>query len=167
MRNFEVARILRNISILLDMDDVQFKPRAYEKAARSVEALEAEVEDIYQREGFKALTQIPGVGESIAEKIVELIKTGRLGYYEELLKKVPVDLDSLWGIEGLGPKTIKVLYQKLGIRSIDELEKAALAHEIFQTTPLQGKNRSKYSGCDRIRQNRSEADSFSDLRSHD
>ena len=130
MRNFEVARILRNISILLDMDDVQFKPRAYEKAARSVEALEAEVEDIYQREGFKALTQIPGVGESIAEKIVELIKTGKLGYYEELLKKVPVDLDSLWGIEGLGPKTIKVLYQKLGIRSIDELEKAALAHEI-------------------------------------
>ena len=130
MRNFEVARILRNISILLDMDDVQFKPRAYEKAARSVEALEAEVEDIYQREGFKALTQIPGVGESIAEKIVELIKTGRLGYYEELLKKVPVDLDSLWGIEGLGPKTIKVLYQKLGIRNIDELEKAALAHEI-------------------------------------
>jgi len=47
VKNFEVAKILRNVSILLDMDDVQFKPRAYEKAARSIEALEDEVEDIY------------------------------------------------------------------------------------------------------------------------
>ena len=130
MKNFEVAKILRNISILLDMDDVQFKPRAYEKAARSVEALEEEVEDIYRKGGVKALTEIPGVGESIAEKIEELTKTGKLKYYEELQSKIPVDLDSLWGIEGMGPKTIKVLYQRIGIRNIDDLEKAAQAHKI-------------------------------------
>jgi DNA polymerase (family X) len=130
MKNFELAKILRNISILLDMDEVQFKPRAYEKAARSVEALEEEVEEIYGRGGVKALTDIPGVGESIAEKIEELIKTAKLRYYEELLRKTPVDLDSLYGIEGMGPKTIKVLYQKLGIKNIDDLEKAAQAHKI-------------------------------------
>ena len=130
MRNIEVAKILRNISILLDMDGVPFKPRAYEKAARSVEALEEEVEGIYVRGGVKALTQIPGVGESIAEKIEELIKTGKLKYYEQLISKIPVDLDSLWGIEGLGPKTIKVLYQKLGVKNIEDLEKAAQAHKI-------------------------------------
>ena len=130
MKNFEVARILRNISILLDMDDVPFKPRAYEKAALSVEALEEDVEDIYAKGGVKALKQIPGVGESIAEKIEELIKTGKLKYYEELSKKAPVDLESLSGIEGLGPKKIKVLWEKLAIKNIEDLEKAALAHKI-------------------------------------
>ena len=75
MKNFEVARILRNISILLDMDDVPFKPRAYEKAALSIEALEEDVEQIYQKGGLKALKQIPGVGESIAEKIEEIISS--------------------------------------------------------------------------------------------
>ena len=132
MKNFEVAKILRNVSILLDMDDVQFKPRAYEKAARSIEALEDEVEDIYEKGGIKGLKDIPGVGESIAEKIEELIKTGKLAYYEELLKKVPVDLNSLYGVEGMGPKTIKVLYQKLGVRTLEDLEKAAQAHKISE-----------------------------------
>jgi len=130
MKNFEVARILRNISILLDMDDVPFKPRAYEKAALSIEALEEDVEQIYQKGGLKALKQIPGVGESIAEKIEEIIKTGKLEYYEELSKKAPVDLESLSGIEGLGPKKIKVLWQKLRIKNVEGLEKAALSHEI-------------------------------------
>jgi DNA polymerase (family 10) len=130
LKNFEVAKILRNISILLDMDDVQFKPRAYEKAAIAIEALEEDVEEIYKKGGVKALMQIPSVGESIAEKIVELIKTGKLKYYEDLRKKAPVDLDSFVGIEGLGPKKIKALWKELKIRNIDDLEKAALAHKI-------------------------------------
>jgi DNA polymerase (family 10) len=132
MKNHEIARILKNISILLDMDDVQFKPRAYEKAALTIEALEEDLEKTYAEGGIKALKQIPGVGESIAEKIEELIKTGKLEYYEELHQKVPVDLESLTSIEGLGPKTIKTLWQKLKITNIDELEKAASAHKISQ-----------------------------------
>ena len=132
MKNPEIARILKNISLLLDMDNIQFKPRAYEKAAISVEALEEDVEDVYRKGGLKALKQIPGVGESIAEKIEELVETGKLEYYEELRKKAPVDLETLSGIEGLGPKTIKVLWQKLGIKTIDDLEKAALAQKIAE-----------------------------------
>lgn len=130
MKNFEVARILRNISILLEMDDVPFKPRAYEKGALSIEALEEDVERIYQKDGIKGLKLIPGVGVSMAEKIEELVKTGKIQYYEDLKKKVPVDLESLSGIEGLGPKKIKVLWEKLEIKNIDELEKAALSHQI-------------------------------------
>src|SRR3990170_169756 len=132
MKNHEVARILKNIAILLDMDDVPFKPRAYEKAALTIEALEDDVEQTYKTGGVKALKEIPGVGESIAEKIEELVKTGKLAYYEELRKKAPVDLESLTGIEGLGPKKIKVLWQKLKIKNVEELEKAALAHKISQ-----------------------------------
>jgi len=130
MKNHEVARILKNISILLDMDSVPFKPRAYEKAALTIEALEKEVEQTYRAGGVKALKEIPGVGESIAEKIEELIKTGKLAYYEELRKKAPVDLEGLTRIEGLGPKTIKTLWQKLKIKNAEELEKAAAAHRI-------------------------------------
>jgi len=130
MKNFEIIKILREISTYLAMEDVQFKPRAYEKAAHSIEALEEEVEDIYKRGGLEALKKIPGIGESIAKKIEELITTGKLRYYEELKKKVPVDLESFSGIEGLGPKKIKILYKKLGIKNINDLEKAAREHKI-------------------------------------
>src|SRR5512136_312665 len=128
MRNLEVVKVLREIAFLLEMDDVQFKPRAYEKAANSIESLEEGVEEIYKKGGIKALMEIPSVGQNIAEKIVELIKTGNLKYYGELKKKIPVDLETLSGIEGLGPKTVKTLWQKLKIKNIDDLEKAALSH---------------------------------------
>jgi DNA polymerase (family 10) len=139
VKNYEVAEILKGISIFLEMDDVQFKPRAYEKAARSIEVLDENVEEIYKRGGIKALMEISGVGQSIAEKIEELIKTGKLGYYEELKRKVPVDLESLSRIEGLGPKTIKTLWQELKIKNIDDLEKAALDHRICKLSGFQEK----------------------------
>ena len=124
MRNFEVAEVLREIGIFLDMDDVQFKPRAYEKAAKSIEALEEDVELVYQRGGVKALMEIPGVGRNIAEKIEELIRTGKLQYYEDLKKEVPVDLESLVWNTGSGAQKMKILWQRLGVRNIDDLEKA-------------------------------------------
>jgi DNA polymerase (family X) len=139
MKNFEIIGVLNKIAIFLEMDGVQFKPRAYEKAARSIEALEEELEDIYEKGGIKALMEIPGVGQSIAEKIEELIKTGKLDYYEKLKSKVPVDLDSLYGIEGLGPRKIKVLYQELKIKDIDDLEQACLAHAVSKLPGFQEK----------------------------
>jgi DNA polymerase (family 10) len=125
MTNGEIARILREIAILLDMEGVQFKPRAYEKVAYAVEALDQPLSELYQKEGVKAIEAIPGVGKAIGEKIVTLIETGRLPYYEELKQKIPVDLASLTGIEGLGPKMIKALYDQLGIKTVEDLEKAA------------------------------------------
>ncbi len=130
MKNLEVAKILREIALFLDMDSVPFKPRAYEKAAISINALTEDVEEIYKNGGVNALMEIPGIGRSIAEKIEELIKTDKLEYYEKLKRKVPVDLENLSKIEGLGPKTIKTLYQQLKIENMDDLEKAAIAHKI-------------------------------------
>lgn len=143
MRNWEIEQILNDIAILLEMDDVPFKPRAYEKAARSIEALEDEVEDIYKRGGVKALKEIPSVGESIAEKIAELLDSGELAYYEKLKEKVPVDLESLAGIEGLGPKKIKTLWQELKIRNMDDLEKACLSHKVSKIPGFQEKTEQK------------------------
>ncbi|MBI2588081.1 DNA polymerase/3'-5' exonuclease PolX [Candidatus Azambacteria bacterium] len=128
--NSEIARILFEIAAYLDMDEVAFKPRAYERAAEAVDTSAEEVGDLYEREGFTGLKEIPGVGEGIAEKIEELLKTGHLEYYERLKKKIPVDLERLMRVEGVGPKTIKTLYKKLGIRTLEDLEKAARAGKV-------------------------------------
>ncbi len=143
IRNFEVAKILYNIAVYLDMQGEQFKPRAYEKAARSIEALTEEVSDIYRQGGIKALMEIPGVGVSIAEKIEELIKTGKLKYYQDLKKKTPVDVEGLTAIEGIGPKTVKTLYQKLKIRTVTDLEKAVTSGKISKLPHFGEKSQEK------------------------
>ncbi|HRY76897.1 MAG TPA: DNA polymerase/3'-5' exonuclease PolX [Candidatus Paceibacterota bacterium] len=125
LENFEIAKILREISEYLEMQDVPFKPQAYSKAASGIEEIDTPLEDIYKNGGLKALEDIPGVGVSIAEKIEELLKTGHSQYYEELKKKTPVDLASLTSVEGIGPKSIKKLYEKLKIRNLADLEKAS------------------------------------------
>ncbi len=130
MKNFEIAKILYNIALYLEMEEEQFKPRAYEKAARSVEALTEDVSEIYKRGGIKALMDIPGVGEGIAEKIEEMILTGKLKYYERLEKKIPVDIEGLTSIEGVGPKRVKTLYKKLKTKTVEDLEKVAKSGKI-------------------------------------
>ena len=130
MSNLELAKIFYEIAELLEMQDIAFKPRAYEKAARTLESLEKDVKEIYQEGGLKDLEVLPGIGKSIALKIEEFIKTGRVKDYERLKKKCPVDIEALTAIEGLGAKKIKVLYQKLKIRNLKDLEKAAKAGQI-------------------------------------
>ncbi|MCD6115369.1 DNA polymerase/3'-5' exonuclease PolX [bacterium] len=125
MINQEIANILYDIAYYLEMEGVPFKPYAYEKAAITLENLEEGVDKIYLRGGLKALEEIPGIGKSIAQKIEEYIKTGKIKYYEEFKKKVPVKIDELTAVEGVGPKMVKVLYQKLGIRDLKDLERAA------------------------------------------
>ncbi len=128
--NSAVAEILRQIGEYLDMQKVPFKPRAYEKAAQTIDALETEVAETYRTGGLKGLKEIPGVGASIASSIEELIKTGKIKFYEELKKSTPVRLDQLAKVEGLGPKSIQRLYQELGVKNLADLEKAAKAGKI-------------------------------------
>jgi DNA polymerase (family 10) len=128
--NFEIAKILNEIGEYLEMDEVAFKPQAYQKAASAIEVLDEPLKEIYQKGGLKALEEIPGVGASIAEKIEELLKTGRSKYYEQLRKKAPVNLSELTSVEGVGPKIIKKFYQKLKVRNLADLEKAARVGKI-------------------------------------
>jgi len=130
MVNQELAKIFYEIADYLKMEEVAFKPYAYQKAAITLETLEEDVEKIYKKGGIFALEEIPGVGKSIAEKIEEYLKTGRIKYYEEFKKKLPLNLEEITSVEGMGPKKAMVLYQKLGIRNLKDLEKAARAHKI-------------------------------------
>jgi DNA polymerase (family 10) len=130
MKNQEIAKIFYEIADYLEMEGVKFKPYAYQKAAITLEGLEEDVEEIYKRGGLEALKKIPGVGESIALKIEEYLKTGKIKYYEEFKKKMPIDLEELIQVEGMGPKKAKVLYEKLGVKNLRDLEKAAREHKI-------------------------------------
>lgn len=130
MKNQEIAKILFEIAEYLEMDEVPFKPYAYRKAGLALESLEEGVEEIYKKGGKKALDGISSVGKNIAEKIEEYLKTGKIKHYEQLKKRTPIDLGAISAIEGMGPKRAKILFQKLGIRNLKELEKAAKAHKI-------------------------------------
>ncbi len=134
--NKEIAKILYEISEYLEIKEIQFKPRAYEKAGYSVDNLEEEVFEIYKKGGLKAIENIPGVGISIAEKIEELFKTGHLKYYENLKKSFPVEISELSAIEGVGSKMIAKLYKELKIKNIRDLEKATKAGKIAKIKGL-------------------------------
>ncbi|MEK6901564.1 MAG: helix-hairpin-helix domain-containing protein, partial [Nanoarchaeota archaeon] len=127
MKNLEIVRILNNIADILELQEVQFKPQAYRKAASEIENLTEDIEEIYKK---GELEEIPGVGKNIAEKIEEILKTGKLQYYEKLKKEVDVDIEHLNEIPGLGPKKIKVLYWKLGVKTVADLEKACKKHKV-------------------------------------
>jgi DNA polymerase (family 10) len=128
--NQTISGMLREIGEYLAMQDVPFKPRAFEKAAEMVGGLADEVAETYRKGGVKALREIPGIGVSISQKIEEFIKTGTVRELEMLKKKTPVNLAELSGIEGLGPKTIKKLYQELRVTDRTSLEKAIKAGNV-------------------------------------
>ncbi|GIW65997.1 MAG: DNA polymerase/3'-5' exonuclease PolX [Candidatus Parcubacteria bacterium] len=130
MKNPEIAKLLRMMAIYLDMKEIKFKPQAYERAAYSVEALDEDIEEFIKKRGKEGLKNLPGVGESIAEKIIEYLKTGKIKELEELKKEVPVDVETLTSIEGVGPKIVYKLYKALEIKTIDDLEKACREHKI-------------------------------------
>ena len=112
------------------MEEDPFRPQAYKKVAFTLENMEEDVGEIYRKQGLKGLKEIPGVGIGIASRIEEYLKTGKIKFYERLKKKTPVDVEELTAIEGMGPKRIKVLYQKLGIKNIKDLERAAKAKKV-------------------------------------
>jgi DNA polymerase (family 10) len=130
MKNKEISKILYAIGDYLKMDGIAFKPYAYEKAAITLDALEEDVGDIYKNGGLKSLEKISGVGKSIAEKIEEYLKTGRIKYYDFLKRRTPINIEELFSVEGLGPQKAKVLYDKLGIANIENLKRAAKSHKI-------------------------------------
>ena len=130
MSNKELASLFSRIALYLEIDDVPFKPQAYERASGAIESLPESIKEMYERGGMQALDQIPGVGRGIAEKIQEYVKTGKMKEYERLRKKIPVDIEELTSIEGVGPKMVRDLYKHLNIRTLEDLEKAAKAGKV-------------------------------------
>jgi DNA polymerase (family 10) len=122
--NDDVARTLERIGDLLEIKgENPYKVRAYRLAATQVENLGESLADIARREG--TLVGIEGFGTAIAEKVAELIATGRLSFLERLEVEVPATLLAVRALPGIGPRTAAMLWHEAGITTVDELEAAA------------------------------------------
>jgi len=129
LKNVEIVRIFREIAYLIQMAENDpntiYKVRAYDRAADVIENMSTEIEEIYSKSGIKGLRKIPAIGNAISSKIEEFIKSRKISYHEELTTKVPVNIAEFYNLRGIGPLTLKILYEKLKITNICQLEKAA------------------------------------------
>ena len=122
--NKVLAKKFEELANALDfLGENPFKVRAYLKVARVLEELPEDVTEIYKMQGFEGLERIPGIGEGIAKKIVEFIEKGTFEKYEEVMSKVPADLLKLMDVPGVGPRTLKLIYDKFKVTTMDEFIK--------------------------------------------
>ena len=128
-RNREVAALFDELADRLEAQDGSFRPRAYRNAADAIRQVTAPIETL-AADGPEALEAIDGVGEATAAKVLEYLETGQIATLEEERDAVPVDMQALQRVEGLGPKRVYALYAALEITDLDELEAAAEAGEI-------------------------------------
>lgn len=126
--NGPVADMLYEIADILEITSTdRFRPIAYRRAARTIEALPKPVGD-YIRDG--SISELPGVGEAICKKVEEFVATGTLDYLEKLRKGIPPGLLELLKLQEVGPKTVGRLYLELKITSLDELQRACEEHRV-------------------------------------
>jgi DNA polymerase (family 10) len=128
-RNAEVAALFEEFADRLEAMDVEYKPQAYRRAAENIRANATDIEALAE-EGQDAVEEIQGVGDAISSKVLEYFETGKIAELEELREELPVDIEALTAVEGVGPKTVGDLYEALGVRDLDDLEAAAEAGEI-------------------------------------
>jgi DNA polymerase (family X) len=125
MEKADVAAVLDEIATLLELQgENPFRARAYSAAARTIGQLETNLADMV---AAGTLAEIPGIGETLRDKITELVTTGKLPFYEDLKAKTPPGLLAMLRLPGLGPKKIKALHDEMSIDSIDKLKAAAEA----------------------------------------
>src|SRR5436309_5798797 len=130
MQNPDIARLFDEVADLLEIQDANpFRVRAYRNAARTIRSSPESLADLV-RSGTKDLTEIPGIGEDLAEKIAEIARTGDLKLHKQLAAKLPSGLLDLLRIPGLGPKRVKLLHKKLKVKSAADLARALDAGKV-------------------------------------
>ncbi len=122
MKNREIADLLEEMADILEFKgENPFKISAYRKASRIIGDLTQDIEEIAEQGKLK---EIPGIGEGMAQKIVEYLKTGKISKFEEARKGVSDELIAIMDIPGMGPKTLSMLHREKGISNLSQLEKA-------------------------------------------
>jgi DNA polymerase (family 10) len=122
MKNKELADLFEKMADILEFkDENPFKINAYRKASRILGDLTQDIEEVAEKGELK---KIPGVGEGMAKKIEEYLKTGKVSKFEEVRKEVPDELIAIMGIPGMGPKTLALIHKEKGIKNLSQLEKA-------------------------------------------
>jgi len=128
LKNSLVAKVLLELADYSEVEDDQpYRARAYRRAAQVIESTQEPIEQLSTE---KRLKDLPGVGENIEKKIEEILRTGKLAALEKIKSRIPADVPSLTKIEGVGPKTVKLLYDQLKVKNIDDLEAAVKAGKL-------------------------------------
>jgi DNA polymerase (family 10) len=138
----DVLDMLRDLAELTALDEANpqsFRVRAYESAAQAISAQATDLGVLTVKE----LQQIQGIGKSTAEKIRELLETGKVAKLEALRKKHPASVVAMLQIQGLGPKALAKLRSELGITSIDDLRRALAAHKVRDLAGFGAKSEEK------------------------
>ncbi len=132
MKNQEIANLFDDLA---DMEEIEssedpaakWKAIAYRNAAIAIRNMNEDIEEVYNQGRLK---EVPGIGEKIAGKIEEYLKTGKITKHEELKKKYPINFEEFRGIEGIGPKRLYALYKYLGVTNLEQLKKAIEEHKV-------------------------------------
>ncbi len=122
--NETVARLFEEYADILEAKGDDYRPRSYRRAADSIREYPDSV-DTLVAEGEDAVQSIDGVGESLAEKIIEYVETGEIETIEEAKSAFPINIAAITAVEGIGPKRAGDFYRELGVTSLDELDAAA------------------------------------------
>jgi DNA polymerase (family X) len=124
MTNQEIAGVFRNLADLMELgEDNPFKIRAYRTAAETIEDTMTPLSEMVSEGGVARLRELPGVGEAISGKIAELLETGTFKAYEETKAKIPETTLDLLRVDGVGLKTLQILYQRFQITNLHDFAK--------------------------------------------
>jgi DNA polymerase (family 10) len=141
MDKSEVAAVLEEICTLLELQgENPFRCQAYSKAARAIGQLEGSLADVVAAGN---LGDIPGIGETLRDKITLLVTTGKLPFYDDLKAKTPPGLREMLRLPGVGPKKVKALYDLLGIDDLEKLKKACSSGEVADLKGFGAKTQEK------------------------
>ena len=132
--NPAAARYLRELAARLELEGVGHSPRAYRRAAETVEREHRSIAEIYSEAGVEGLEALPGIGPHIASTLCELLDTGGIVRLERLRRTTPVAVMSLLAVDGIGPKRLKTLWEELRVCTVEDLEHA-VAQKSVQGLP--------------------------------
>lgn len=141
MNNREVAQLFADVADMLSIrGDIIHRVLSYRRASEAIQELGRDINQVY---AAGELTDIPGIGKTLAEKIKEMLTTGRLAFYDKLAQEIPPSLVEMLKVDGLGPKRVKQVYETLGITTLAELNEAAQAGKLRDLPGLGAKSEAK------------------------
>jgi DNA polymerase (family X) len=144
MTNQEIAAVFRRLADLLELrDENPFKIRSYRAAAETIEALAASIVELAAAGGPAKLRDLPGIGDAISKKIIELLETGTFKLYEEVKAEIPETVLDLLKIDGIGIKTVQLLHRQFQVANLEDFAKFVEGGGLDRVPRLSEKSQSR------------------------
>lgn len=124
MTNQAIADVFRRLANLMELaEENPFKIRSYRTAAETIEDWPQPLAEIVASSGPESLRELPGIGQAISQKIIELLSTGTFKAYEDINAKIPETVLDLLKVDGIGIKVLQLLHQQFQLANLDDFAK--------------------------------------------